>query len=141
MADGDLFPIPQSQYQGVIVSPSTAHGYFICTIVLQVINVFAILSSVALLSVALRVLWLAIRKLWKVDAFESQEYIFFQTQLGNYAACLLVGDMMSSTAGLMGLPWLLQKGITDGKYIHFPELCVQLNNHLRCGMSSTRQMT
>lgn len=84
----------------------------------KAVNVFAILSAVALVSVALRVVWFAIRKLWRPDALESQESTFFRTQLGNYAACLLFGDAMTSTAGLMGFPWMLQKGITDGKAVH-----------------------
>jgi hypothetical protein len=86
----------------------------------QVINVFAILSAVALLSVALRVLSLAFWKIWRPDGVKSRDYIFFQSQLGNYVACLLVGNMMNSTAGLMGLPWLVRKGITDGRFSHIP---------------------
>lgn len=79
---------------------------------------FAILSALALVSVAFRVLWLAVRKLWNTDAARSQEYVFFHTQLGHYAACLLVGNIMNSTAGLMGFPWLLKRGITDGNVIY-----------------------
>ncbi|KAF5359541.1 hypothetical protein D9756_003319 [Leucocoprinus leucothites] len=111
MADGEFVPIPQIHYKGAIV-----------------ISVFAVLSAVALLSVALRVIWLAIRKLWRSDELESQEYIFFRTQLGNYAACLLLGNMMNSAAGLMGLPWLVEKGITDGSVCRLQAFVMQVGN-------------
>lgn len=80
----------------------------------KVVNVFAILSAAALVFVVLRVFWLAVAKLRKFNTITSRECIFFHTQLGQYAACLLLGNLMTSIAGLMGLPWLLQKGITDG---------------------------
>lgn len=82
--------------------------------VCQVVNAFAILSTVALASVALRIMWLALKKLRNPNAAQSREYAFFSTQLGNYAACLLVGNMMSSAAGLIGLQWLVNRGITEG---------------------------
>jgi len=49
-----------------------------------VVNAFAILSSLALLSVASRVIWLALRRFFsKTTEPQSREYVFFNTVLGN----------------------------------------------------------
>jgi len=78
------------------------------------VNVFAILSTVALISVALRISWLAVRHFWIKSATQSQESVFFHTQLGQYAACLIVAMMFNTIAGIIGLPWLIRRGITPG---------------------------
>ncbi|THV02835.1 hypothetical protein K435DRAFT_716494 [Dendrothele bispora CBS 962.96] len=74
-----------------------------------VVNVFAILSTLALSCIFIRVLSLAGLKLLGHDVSPS----FFNTQLGYYAACLLVANLINGVAGLMGLPWLVRKGITE----------------------------
>ncbi|KAF9453453.1 hypothetical protein P691DRAFT_800720 [Macrolepiota fuliginosa MF-IS2] len=111
MAGEEFVPIPQSQYAGTVA-----------------VNVFAILSAVALLSVALRIIWIALSRLWRTGVSKSRVCVFFHTQLGNYAACLLLGDVMTSTAGLMGLPWLLKKGITDGAMCRSQAFIMQVGN-------------
>jgi hypothetical protein len=59
----------------------------------------------------------------KVIGHDSQagnrEFAFFNTQLGYYAACLLVANMFNSIAGLMGLPALIQQGIKQGAFHPF----------------------
>jgi hypothetical protein len=74
---------------------------------------------VALVSVALRITWLALKKFRDPTAAQSREYVFFSTQLGNYAACLLAGNTMSCVAGLIGMKWLVNGGITEGKCLLF----------------------
>ncbi|KAH6909054.1 hypothetical protein BKA70DRAFT_1476507 [Coprinopsis sp. MPI-PUGE-AT-0042] len=44
----------------------------------------------------------------------SNTCLFFNTQLGNYCACLLAAMMVNSAAGMVGVPWLINKGITEG---------------------------
>jgi hypothetical protein len=80
----------------------------------QTVNVFAILSTFSLASVAVRVIWLAIRRHLSPNGAEPKEYIFFNTQLGHYAICLLIANMLNGAAGLIGLRWLSEKGITGG---------------------------
>lgn len=66
---------------------------------------------------ALRVTWLGIR--WYItkedEDLKPQEYVFFNTQLGNYAVCLLLAMAFITGAGIMGLPWLIGQGITLGR--------------------------
>lgn len=81
---------------------------------MQVVNVVAILSTFALASVAARVIWLAIRIRMFSSSSKPQEYVFFNTQLGRYAICLLIGNMLSGAAGLIGVRWLVENGITGG---------------------------
>ncbi|EKM78676.1 hypothetical protein AGABI1DRAFT_128960 [Agaricus bisporus var. burnettii JB137-S8] len=107
----EFIPIPQKFFAGAVV-----------------VNAFAILSTVALASVALRIMWLALKKLRNPNAAQSREYAFFSTQLGNYAACLLVGNMMSSAAGLIGLQWLVNRGITEGGVCQAQAFIMQVGN-------------
>ncbi|KAK0193661.1 hypothetical protein F5146DRAFT_925195, partial [Armillaria mellea] len=80
-----------------------------------VVNVVAVLSTVALLSIILRLAWLCILRVTRrKNITQSREYVFFNTQLGYYAACLLIANMFNSAAGLMGLPFLLARRITEG---------------------------
>ncbi|KAJ7758865.1 hypothetical protein DFH07DRAFT_818108 [Mycena maculata] len=95
-----------------------------------VVNAFAILSTLALLTVAFRVIWLAIAKLMSkstVDA-QSREYIFFNTVLGNYAGCLLIANMINGVAGIMGLHQLIGGGIQEGPYCTTQAIVMQLGN-------------
>jgi hypothetical protein len=72
-----------------------------------------LLSSLALVSVAFRVFWLAVRRRLSAD-HATPEYVFFNTQLGHYATCLLVANLFIEVSGLIGIRWLIQKGITEG---------------------------
>jgi hypothetical protein len=42
--------------------------------------------------------------------------VFFNTVLGNYAACLLISNIINSIAGVMGLKQLMSGGIQEGSY-------------------------
>lgn len=89
-----------------------AYGY-IC---LQAVNVFALLSVIALTSVILRIAWMALRRCMQNKA-ESQECVFFNTQLGRYAACLVLAMVFNSVAGIIGLQWFVSRGITEGLFV------------------------
>ncbi|KAF6757214.1 hypothetical protein DFP72DRAFT_249870 [Ephemerocybe angulata] len=97
MVEATFIPFPESVMVGATV-----------------VNGFAILCTLALVSVALRVSWLGIRWFIKKDGEQPQEYVFFNTQLGNYAACLLGAMAFNTGAGIMALPWLIGRGITLG---------------------------
>jgi hypothetical protein len=81
----------------------------------KVVNVFAILSTLALVSVAIRAVWLLIRRHPLLNASEKREHIFFlNTHFGQYGTCLLLAMTLSNTGGLIGIFWLAQRGITEG---------------------------
>ncbi|KAF7375182.1 hypothetical protein MSAN_00404800 [Mycena sanguinolenta] len=94
-----------------------------------VVNAFAILSALALLSVASRVIFLAVRRFLSGSSErDSREYVFFNTVLGNYAACLLISNIISSVAGMMGLDQLLHGGIQEGTYCTTQAIVMQVGN-------------
>jgi hypothetical protein len=45
----------------------------------------------------------------------SKEHAFFNTQLGQYAACLLVGNLFTGAAGILVGNWIARGGIGEGK--------------------------
>jgi len=94
-----------------------------------VVSAFAILSTLALLTVAFRVIWLAIARLLSnsSDAL-SREYVFFNTQLGNYAACLLISNIINGVAGIMGFDQLLGGGIREGTFCTTQAIVMQIGN-------------
>ncbi|KAJ3516138.1 hypothetical protein NLJ89_g1317 [Agrocybe chaxingu] len=92
------------------------------------VNVFAFLSTLALVSVALRVIWLAIQRYWFKRIEKPQEYVFFDTQLGQYAACLIIAMMFNTIAGIIGMPWLFMRGVTEGNICRSQALVMQIGN-------------
>jgi len=85
---------------------------------LQVVNVFALLSTVALLSVVFRVICLAFKFClgWNFALNIAPENVFFRTRMGTYAACILIGNLFTSTAGVIGLRWLVERKIIASKH-------------------------
>ncbi|KAJ7106489.1 hypothetical protein C8R43DRAFT_906126, partial [Mycena crocata] len=59
---------------------------------------------------------------------QSREYVFFNTVLGNYAACLLIANIVSGAAGLMGLSQLVNGGIQEGTYCTTQAVVMQIGN-------------
>ncbi|KAF5381971.1 hypothetical protein D9615_004299 [Tricholomella constricta] len=92
------------------------------------VNAFAVLSTFALVTVACRVIWLAIRQRLSPSSSEPKEYIFFNTQLGYYAVCLLIANMFTGISGLIGLRWTLDKGITEGGLCTLQAILMQIGN-------------
>ncbi|KAF9046848.1 hypothetical protein BDZ89DRAFT_1127304 [Hymenopellis radicata] len=106
-----FFPITKDTFAGLVV-----------------VNVVAILATLALFSITVRVIWLAILRLYKRNITQTREYVFFHTQLGYYAACLLIANMFSSAAGLMGLPYLFKRGITEDALCTAQAMFMQFGN-------------
>jgi len=79
----------------------------------QAMSIFSLLSSLALVSVVIRISWLAVRHRLSVNQ-RKPEFVFFNTQLGRYAACLLAANSFIGAAGLIGIRWVIQKGIAEG---------------------------
>ncbi|KAG5653391.1 hypothetical protein H0H81_000778 [Sphagnurus paluster] len=86
------------------------------------VNVFAIVSTFALFTVACRIIWLAIGRKISPDHCKPQEYVFFNTQLGYYAICLLLANLFTDISGLIGLRWSIDKGVTEGQLCTLQEL-------------------
>lgn len=94
-----------------------------------VINAFLFISTLALLSVAGRVLYLAIQRLLSSEPLPTpRAFVFFGSQLGYYAACLLLANFINCIAGLLGLPWLLNRGITEGSLCTTQAILMQFGN-------------
>ncbi|KAJ7284660.1 hypothetical protein C8J57DRAFT_1289265 [Mycena rebaudengoi] len=94
-----------------------------------VVNVFAILSTFALLSVAFRVIYFAVaRRLSGSSDSQSREYVFFNTVLGNYAGCLLLANIVVGAAGIMGLNQLVRGGIEEGMFCTTQAIVMQVGN-------------
>ncbi|PPQ83448.1 hypothetical protein CVT25_007039 [Psilocybe cyanescens] len=94
MSEPAFSPIPSNQVGGAVA-----------------VNVFAVLSTIALASVILRVFWLAIQR--RKSPIDVHECVFFNTQLGQYAACLIIGMVFDAVAGVIGLRWVMEQGITE----------------------------
>ncbi|KAG5645534.1 hypothetical protein DXG03_005809 [Asterophora parasitica] len=92
------------------------------------VNAFAILSTFALFTVACRVIWLAIRQRFSSSSSEPQEYVFFNTQLGYYAVCLLIANMFNNASGLINIRWTLDQGITEGTLCTLQAILMQIGN-------------
>ncbi|EIN09831.1 hypothetical protein PUNSTDRAFT_86319 [Punctularia strigosozonata HHB-11173 SS5] len=70
------------------------------------------LSILAIFFLATRVAWTLITP--ESDVKPARERIFFRTQLGLFAGCLLLSNLISCTAGLMEGAWVMMKGIQEG---------------------------
>jgi len=71
------------------------------------------ISTLALLPVAIRVVWITIQRSRSKSASTS-EYVFFHTQLGQYVGCLMMAMLSNTLAGLLGIAWVAMRGIEDG---------------------------
>jgi hypothetical protein len=70
----------------------------------------------ALAFVFLRAIWLVASPLRRSSRHAgSNEYAFFHTQLGHYAACLLGGNLFASAAGTVVGHWVILGGMHEGK--------------------------
>jgi len=109
MSQTSFFPIPPRELGGAIA-----------------VNIFAILSTLGLVSVALRITWVCFQRHLLLTAPETQEHVFFNTQLGQYAACLLIGMAFSTTSGIIGISWVVRRGITEGWVCRFQATLMQI---------------
>ena len=70
----------------------------------------------ALTFLAVRALWLVTSPVFLPGASQrvSKEHIFFHTQLGHYAACLLGSNFFTSAAGVIVARWVADGGLQEG---------------------------
>lgn len=109
MSEAAFSPIPSSELGGAIA-----------------VNAFALASTIALVSVLVRVSWLAIQRCRKSE--EVRECVFFNTQLGRYAACLIIAMVFNAIAGILGLRWFISRGITEGRVCRAQATMMQIGN-------------
>lgn len=85
---------------------------------LQVIVIFASLSTIALTFICLRAVWHVTSPLFTRNSrhTESKAYAFFNTQLGHYAACLLASNLCTSIAGTITSNWVAGGGVQQGMF-------------------------
>ncbi|KAJ3930665.1 MAG: hypothetical protein NXY57DRAFT_1011057 [Lentinula lateritia] len=107
MQNQTVLPIPSNEVAGAIV-----------------VNAFAILSTLSLFCIFLRVSWLGILRVLG----ENVALTLFNTQLGYYAACLLIANMINGIAGLLGLPFLVNRAITDNAICTSQAAVMQVGN-------------
>lgn len=117
MSEQNFHPFSNKEISGAIVSlamQTDLPDYNL--LILQALDVFAVVSTFALVSLALRMIWFSLKPLLQRGSLQpSREHIFFHTQIGLYAVCLLTGNFFSSFAGVIGIIWVANKGITEGK--------------------------
>jgi hypothetical protein len=84
----------------------------------KVVNIIALLSAIALLSLASRVIWLACNPIFgRVrKQVPTAEAAFFRTRMGVFAICLLIGNLFVSIAGVIGVSWLVQGKVVQGRH-------------------------
>jgi len=102
-------PIPRNELGGAIV-----------------VNIFAMLSTLALVSVAIRAIWLLIGRHPFLTASEKREHTFLNTHFGQYGTCLLLAMTLSTASGIIGISWLSQRGITEGWLCRFQATLMQI---------------
>lgn len=75
--------------------------------------VSAVLSLLALVFLAVRTAMALLRP--GSAANPAREHIFFRTQLGLFAGCLLLSNFVNSLAGLMEGAWVAKHGLEQGE--------------------------
>lgn len=68
------------------------------------------------------------------------EILFFRTQLGHYAGCLILGNVFISTAGLINLSWLSRSGLSQGKPVQYYAITINLQVCLGSTCSTQGEM-
>ncbi|KDQ24519.1 hypothetical protein PLEOSDRAFT_1107446 [Pleurotus ostreatus PC15] len=90
---------------------------------------FSVLATCAIAGVIFRVAYLHLRQcVTKSEGPPPREHVFFRTQLGRYALCLLLGNFCTSLAGLLDLKWLAQGVITSGSTCVTQGVIMQIGN-------------
>ncbi|KAG2147628.1 hypothetical protein DEU56DRAFT_130885 [Suillus clintonianus] len=110
-------PFSASQAKGLIVVP-----------------VFALLSAIALVFIVFRSIRLVVIQRNGL-ACKAPENLFFRTQLGHYAASLVLSNVFITAAGLMEFFWVKQSGIHQGSMCTFQAVLMQIGNWSTCFFS------
>jgi hypothetical protein len=104
---------------------------------LIVVPVFALLSALALAFIAFRCIWLVVIPSFRRDgsACRAPENLFFRTQLGHYAASLVLSNVFLTAAGLMEFFWVKRSGIYQGSMCTLQAVLMQIGNWSTCFFS------
>lgn len=83
---------------------------------MQVVSVFALISTLVLSIVLLGIVWVVSSVAFKRTASENlaREAFFFRSQLGQYACSLLLSKWISCLGGLIAIKWVNEGGISTG---------------------------
>lgn len=83
---------------------------------MQVVFVFALISTLVLSIVLLGIVWVVSSVAVKRAASENfaREAFFFRSQLGQYACSLLLSKWISCLGGLIAIKWVNEGGISTG---------------------------
>lgn len=78
---------------------------------------FALLSTLALAFIVFRIIRLVVVPYFRDDdsTYKAPESLFFRTQLGHYAASLVLSNAFITIAGLVEFSWASQSGIKQGE--------------------------
>ncbi|KAF8442397.1 hypothetical protein L210DRAFT_3536510 [Boletus edulis BED1] len=103
-----------------------------------VVAAFALLSTMALAFIALRTIRLAAVVFLQRDDSTSRppEILFFRTQLGYYAGCLILSNMFLSFAGLIGFSWVSRSGLSQGSACSAQAVLMQIGIWATCWFTS-----
>jgi hypothetical protein len=77
---------------------------------------FALLSLSALTLVLIRVTWIGLAAIFRRTAVENltREGLFFKSQLGAFAGCLLLANMFTAVSGVLEITWVALDGVEHG---------------------------
>jgi hypothetical protein len=116
LSNSHFTPFSTAQANGLIVS----HQHELLRVASddhnQVVPVFALLSALALAFIVFRSIRLVVIPSFQRNgsACRAPENLFFRTQLGHYAASLVLSNVFLTAAGLVEFVWIKQSGIYQG---------------------------
>ncbi|KAG1747144.1 uncharacterized protein EDB91DRAFT_1245589 [Suillus paluster] len=104
---------------------------------LIVVPVFALLSALALAFIVFRSIRFVVIPSFRRNATicRAPENLFFRTQLGHYAASLVLSNVFLTAAGLMEFYWVRQSGIHQGFMCSSQAVLMQIGNWSTCFFS------
>lgn len=90
---------------------------------MQIVFIFALISTFVLSVVLLGVVWVVIFVVLKRTPSESltRDVFFFRSQLGQYAFSLLLSKWFSASSGLITFKWIREGGVSTGVKMTFSE--------------------
>ncbi|KAG1872045.1 hypothetical protein C8R48DRAFT_770422 [Suillus tomentosus] len=120
LSNSHFTPFSTAQANGLIVVPA-----------------FAFLSALALAFIVFRSIHLVVIPSFQRNgpACKAPENLFFRTQLGHYAASLVLSNVFLTAAGLMEFFWVKQSGIHQGSMCTFQAVLMQIGYWSTCFFS------
>ncbi|KAG2110928.1 uncharacterized protein F5147DRAFT_108140 [Suillus discolor] len=120
LSNSHFTPFSTAQANGLIVVPA-----------------FALLSALALAFIVFRSIHLVVIPSFQRNgpACRAPENLFFRTQLGHYAASLVLSNVFLTAAGLMEFFWVKQSGIHQGSMCTFQAVLMQIGYWSTCFFS------